>query len=453
MAQDGGLVDPLSTRPFIQIPGPNPILRMGGPGEWDERQMEGGDILKDNNGQGREMYYLYYHGRALDLEKWPRPGYRIGVAVAPQPLGPFVKAPQNPILDLGRAGSWEDVHVACPCIMRQGPDKYIMWYAGAGSGGPKGWHVGIATASHPLGPWKKYEGNPIIENCGYPGGIVLLNGTYYMYNEHPIGLTAPDYGPFALYTAKDPYGPWEPWEGNPVLAPAGWGVWDDGGYSEAKVVYNSGVFHWFYGGARQENPRNRTMESIGYAFSRDGYHFTPHVDNPVALRDRDPSASAFAEVQCLIEPPLVYLYHTLRYLRGERDDIEELGVQVLATSRPFKLAMPVLQIGELASGATSDLATCPALSLDHIRELAFTVRCTYGASAQAGVRLHVRASADGFAYDTVDYQSFDGPAVPGGAVQATVNASCGPRYIKVAVENLDAGRPVRDLAVTAIVGG
>jgi hypothetical protein len=425
---------------------------MGGPGEWDERQMEGGDILK-NNEQGREMCYLYYHGRALDAEKWPRMGYRIGVAIAAQPLGPFAKPAQNPILDLGPEGSWEDQHVACPCIVRHAPDKFIMWYAGKGTAKPEGWHVGIATASHPLGPWEKYEGNPIMENCGYPGGVVLVDGTYYMYNEHPIGSTAPDYAPFALYTATDPYGPWKPWERNPVLAPAGLGAWDDGGYSEAKVIYNDGVFHCFYGGAKQEFPRIRTMESIGYAFSRDGYHFIKHVDNPVALRDRDPNASAFAEVQCLYEPPLFYVYHTLRYLRGGREDIEELGVQVLATSRPFKLNMPIMQVAELAGGATTDLSTCPNICLDHIHSLAFVVRCAYDGAAEAGVRLHVRGSADGFAYDTSDHQVFVQGGLPGEVAQSTFDASASPRYAKVLVENLDPSHSVRDVAITAIMGG
>ncbi|GAI73606.1 unnamed protein product, partial [marine sediment metagenome] len=49
--------------------------------------------------------------------------------------------------------------------MKIGPDQYIMWYSGIGTGaGPRRWTVGIATASHPLGPGEKREGDPIIDD-------------------------------------------------------------------------------------------------------------------------------------------------------------------------------------------------------------------------------------------------------------------------------------------------
>jgi hypothetical protein len=449
MLHTSDCLDPLATRRFIQIPGPNPLMLRGNSGEWDEGSIEGGDIFKDYH-EGREVYYLYYHGVAGDKLKWPRPGYRIGVATTTQPLGPFNKAPQNPLLDLGPEGAWDDQHVACPCIMKQGPGKYLMWYSG--SRGARRWDIGLATASHPLGPWRKFEGNPILKDFGYVGGVVLAHGKYYMYNEHPIGSTAQDYGPFSLATANDPYGPWEIWEGNPVLAPTGWGAWDDGGYSEAKVVYREGVFHTFYGAAKEHAQRMRTLESIGYAFSRDGYHFCKHVDNPVALREKVPGASAFSEVKCLFEPPFVYLYHTLRYLGSEPPKIEDLGVQVLAMSTPFKLNMPVLRLPELGAGVCSDLAACPAINLDGIATLALTVQCGYAEGATAGVRVHVRASADGFSYDTVDWQTFDNVLIPGQVAQRTVEGNVSARFVKLMVENLDLKGSVCDLNVTAVLG-
>jgi len=35
-----------------------------------------------------------------------------------------------------------------------------------------------------------------------------------------------------------------------AIVPAEKDAWDDGGYSEAGVRYNDGVFHWFYGGTK-----------------------------------------------------------------------------------------------------------------------------------------------------------------------------------------------------------
>ena len=60
--------------------------------------------------------------------------------------------------------------------------------------------------------------------------------------------------------------------------------------------YHEGVFHIFYGAAKQHPTRRSTRESIGYAYSLDGYDFTKYGANPVAPRDRNPNAAAFAEV-------------------------------------------------------------------------------------------------------------------------------------------------------------
>ncbi len=113
---------------------------------------------------------------------------------------------------------------------------------------PGGWSIGLATAESPLGPWKKHPKNPVIERFGYVGGVVKAKGKYHLYAAHPIDSTGPDYSPMALATAQKPQGPWTKWQGNPVLKQGPWGEWDDGGFSEAEVLYRSGAFHMFYGG-------------------------------------------------------------------------------------------------------------------------------------------------------------------------------------------------------------
>jgi len=59
----------LERRPFIQIPGPDPITIRGGRGAWDEYYIEAAEVLKDY-----ETYYLYYHGAPVDTQRWGRPG-------------------------------------------------------------------------------------------------------------------------------------------------------------------------------------------------------------------------------------------------------------------------------------------------------------------------------------------------------------------------------------------
>lgn len=426
---------------FMQIPGPNPILTPGGKDTWDENVIECCNVFKDG-----DTYYLYYHGVPKNKDIWSRLSYRVGVAASSHPLGPWKKYEKNPIIDLGSEGSWEEQCVACVAVLKEEADKYYMWYTGLKKGEFPKCNIGLATASSPLGPWKKYESNPILEDFGYLGGVVKIGDKYYMYNEYPIGASSPDQGPFALATANSPEGPWTKYQGNPVIPAGDWGAWDDGGYSEAGVLYRDGVFHIFYGGTKWTK-----LESIGYAYSFDGYNFVKYPRNPVALREKNPDTSAFAEVHALYEPPFVYLYHTLRYIsRGPNE--EDIGVQILATSTPFRLTMPVLSSDSLGAGRSSELTSCPPISLEHISDIALTVECTYHANAKKGLKAHVRASCDGINYDTEDLCAFDIPFAPGQEVSKTLSLDAKLMFIKVILENLDEAHDITNVKVMATLG-
>jgi len=436
---------------FIQIPGPNPILTPGAKDTWDGEILEASDALKDLG-----TYYLFYHGNGGR-------GYQLGVATASDPLGPFKKHGDAPVLQRGPKGSWDEVHVACAMILKEGSGKYLMWYSGLGrSEQHRQWSIGLATAESPLGPWTKHPDNPIIDDFGYVGGVVKVRGKYMLYTAHPIGSTGPDYSPMALATADKPQGPWTRWRGNPVLKQGEWGEWDDGGFSEAEVLYHSGVFHMFYGGAKLFRPRILTRECIGYAYSFDGVNFTKYGRNPVATREAEPNAAAYAEVHSIIEPPFIYVYHTLRYKKPWRDrfrpqfpGVEDLGVQVLVMQRPFSLDVPVLNLASLKAGATTSLSSdlSPAVALGHVSRAALTAECTYAEQSKRGIRLHVRSSPDGLKYDTADSYTFDSVFRPGRTCQKTFDLETNARFVKVLVENLDTSQSVSNVRITASLGG
>jgi hypothetical protein len=323
--------------------------------------------------------------------------------------------------------------------------------------------IGLATADSPLGPWVKSPNNPIIKDFGYNGGLVERNGKWYLFNAWPISSTGGrDYSPMALATAEKLEGPWTKYEGNPVMDKGGWGEWDDGGFSEARVFSSGDYFHMFYGGAKPAHPRFASRESIGYAYSRDGLHWTKYDRNPVAQRQANPNAAAFAEVRAMWESPFVYCYHTLRYEAPwrERDkdrhpDVEDLGVQVLVTQRPFALDMPVLATKRLGPGESTSLSTedARAIALSNVESAVVTVSCKFDGDTNQGLRLHMRSSADGEVYDTEDLQTFDMRAQPGKTARQTFPVTSSVRYLKVIVENMDKTKPVEDVTVQATLRG
>jgi len=172
------MVRPVFER-LIHIPGPNPIIKSGGPGDWDENCIEACNVVKDGH-----TYYFYYHGVPDDNEKWGPGSYRMGVATATHPLGPWRKYGQAPLLDVGPEGGWDSGFVACATVLKEQENTYYMFYSGlAGERqGTLPQSIGLATADSPLGPWEKHEKNPIIEDFGYVGGVIKVDGKYYMYS-------------------------------------------------------------------------------------------------------------------------------------------------------------------------------------------------------------------------------------------------------------------------------
>ena len=340
-------------------------------------------------------------------------------------------------------------------LLKEREDTYYLWYSGGDYVKP-GFSIGLATGNSPVGPWTKHEKNPIVEDFGYLGGVVKVEGKYYMYVEHPVSENSPDQGPFCLATSDSPEGPWERYEGNPVLSVEGWGTWEGGGYAEAGVLYHEGVFHTLYSGTIWENvppgvetSKPTALESIAYAFSLSGKQFHKHPANPVVMRERCPDTAALSEVHTLFEPPLFYAYHTIRYIsRGG----EDLGVQVLATSVPFRFDMPVMTMDRLAAGAVTELDACPPIGLENINTFALTAECAYDASAKAGLRVKVFPSYDGLSYDTEPIACFDNAFEAGQCGRKTIAVDPMVKFAKVALENLDGSSALSDVKVIATLG-
>ena len=442
---------------FIQIPGPNPIIRPGPESAWDDLVVEAADAFEEKG-----KYYFYYH--ATDRRE---NSYELGVATAKSPLGPFKKHGDKPVLEVGPEGSWDEEHVACAMIVRaedEEDDTYYMWYSGCDK--LSKWSIGLATGPSPVGPWKKYEGNPVVDDFGYMGGALKVDGKYRLYTAWPINTPwsksdfiksrsldyHSDYSPLAVAIGDKPEGPFTKYPRNPLMVRGEPGDWDDGGISEAEVLYDNGMFHMFYGAVRTFGPR---IESVGYAYSFDGFKWYKYGRNPVATYHANPGAAAFAEIHAIIERPFIYVYHTLRPIEHGGESYpwnEDLGVQVLVTQTPFSLDMPALTVDSLDAGKTTALADAPPICLSNITRLSLSAECRYGKKAKKPIRVHVRASSDGLKYDTADLYTLDNDLQPGKLARKTFEVKSKVRFIKVMLENLDGSESVSDVKIIATLG-
>lgn len=149
-----------------QVTGPfkplKTILPRRGKQYWD------GDVTHNPNIHPFDgKYYLYYMGNYGDGEWWSHRNHqRIGVAVADDPMGPWVRQ-DTPVLNVSR-GAWDHLMTSNPSVCR-GPDgRYLLMYKGVGEGEmPFGGRVlhGVAFSDSPTGPFHKHP-KPIFEREG-----------------------------------------------------------------------------------------------------------------------------------------------------------------------------------------------------------------------------------------------------------------------------------------------
>jgi len=123
----------------------NPVLDVGPPGAWDDYTIYSPTVLFD----GTE-YKMWYHGTDGST-------FRIGYATSPDGII-WTKHPGNPVLDVGPPGGWDDYLVMSPTVLFDGTE-YKMWYRG-GDGSTD--RIGYATSLDGIN-WVKFIDNPVLD--------------------------------------------------------------------------------------------------------------------------------------------------------------------------------------------------------------------------------------------------------------------------------------------------
>ena len=185
------------------------MLDLGASGTWDTRHACFCTVLFD--GTNYRMWYTGNDGS----------DYRIGYATSVDGIE-WEKHPNNPVLDLGESGTWDDSHVGFCTVLFDGTN-YRMWYTGHDS---SNYRIGYATSSNGI-EWEKHPNNPVLDlgesetwdDSDVMAPTVLFDGTeykmwyngLYSHQQSRIGYATsiPPSPTLVCKTDKPIYNPWE----------------------------------------------------------------------------------------------------------------------------------------------------------------------------------------------------------------------------------------------------
>jgi predicted GH43/DUF377 family glycosyl hydrolase len=180
---------------------PTPVLDAG-PDAWEAGGVAGSHIMKDTGG-----YKLWYWGANTSQTR-----ECIGYATSTDGILWQKDTQNNPILEPGISGEWDDTWVVGPSVMFK-DNIYYMWYLGTGTTWGQ-FRIGLATSSDGITNWSKHPANPVLtpSPSGWDGGevespsVILVGDTLYMYYDGSpsgnyvwqIGLAKSLYTPLPL---------------------------------------------------------------------------------------------------------------------------------------------------------------------------------------------------------------------------------------------------------------
>jgi hypothetical protein len=155
------------------------LMSPGGLSTWEKNEVSPGSILFEDG-----VYKLWYHGGGfVAAGSTNRLGNaRIGYATSPDGLT-WTKHANNPVLDVGPAGSFEDDQVAEPRIVKLGTG-YRLYYTGANVASRLK-SLGVAASVDGI-TWTKDARNPILDSNRWGnfwgGAFFFENGIWQLWH-------------------------------------------------------------------------------------------------------------------------------------------------------------------------------------------------------------------------------------------------------------------------------
>jgi hypothetical protein len=292
-AVDGEVVIGYASSPdgFNWTKHPNPVLGLGPAGSFDHGAVLAASVIKDG-----DTFKMWYQGWASGFHE-----NRIGYATSADGIK-WTKADSvNPVMSPGTPGTWNSVGVFFPSVIFDGV-IYHMWYAGADANDI--FRIGYATSSDGI-VWNEHPDNPILNagSAGsweedVKDHIVVFDGTIfhmwytgaYVYPYYRIGYaTSPD---GINWTKAD--------DVNPVLDLVTID-WEKDGLETGGVLFDGITYEMWYSGCDGDQWRigyarsslvvdNVNLNSSYAAPGTDGVLITTKMKDPNGI-------TLFAEIQ------------------------------------------------------------------------------------------------------------------------------------------------------------
>ncbi len=129
---------------------------------------------------------------------------RVGLATADSLYGPWER-PDQPLLQPGKAGEWDDHCTTNPSFFKHPNGEYWLYYKSFDTEGyihPKfkirgNRKYGLATSKSLFGPYKKYEGNPVIDYHNM-GNNQQCEDAYVWHENGKFKMLARDLGVYGI---------------------------------------------------------------------------------------------------------------------------------------------------------------------------------------------------------------------------------------------------------------
>lgn len=250
---------------------PIPVLKSGGPGEWDQLRATPSSVVYRN---GR--YMMWFNGG----NETPPIGEAIGLATSMDGIN-WVKSGSNPVLE-SMAGTWQDRVIGPSVLWADG--LYHMWYTGIdialGAYGDPIMRIGYANSSDGIS-WNRFstwvlEPDPSTWDelhVAYP--FVKFNGDLYQ-----MWYQGYSWGPgiqIGLANSTDGLH-WVEYAANPVLSNTRPSGWEEHVRSPSVIDHGNRLFMYYSG---HGNTGGEVVSKVGLATSIDGAIWTRYPSNPV----------------------------------------------------------------------------------------------------------------------------------------------------------------------------